>query len=95
VLAQALRQRRQGALGRLVLSCRRRLALLRPAGRLLLLDLLHYPAQLRGRVALEAELRPGAVGEAEAPWPGSCSTPTPGRSAGPTTGTTRPSTWPR
>jgi DNA end-binding protein Ku len=66
VLAHALRQRGRGALGRLVLSGRRRLALLRPAGRLLCLDLLHYPAQLRGRAALEAELRPGAVGEAEA-----------------------------
>ena len=65
VLAQALRQRRQGALGRLVLSGRR-LALLRPAGWLLMLDLLHYPAQLRGPAALEAGLRPGAVGEAEA-----------------------------
>ena len=31
-----------------------------------MLDLLHYPAQLRGRAALEAELRPGSVGEAEA-----------------------------
>src|SRR3954454_15238322 len=49
-----------------VLSGRRRLALLRPAARLLALDLLHYPAQLRGPAALEAELRPGSVGEAEA-----------------------------
>ena len=49
-----------------MLSGRRRLALLRPAARLLALDLLHYPAQLRGPAALEAELRPGSVGEAEA-----------------------------
>src|SRR5436853_318722 len=44
VLAQALRQRRRAALGRLVLSGRRQLALVRPAGRLLALHLLHFPA---------------------------------------------------
>ena len=66
VLAQALRQRRRAALGRLVLSGRRQLALVRPAGRLLALHLLHFPAQLRSPAALEAELRPGSVGEVEA-----------------------------
>jgi DNA end-binding protein Ku len=66
VLADALRQRRLGALGRLVLSGRRRLALVRPAGLLLALHLLHYPAQLRGPAALEAGLRLGPVGAAEA-----------------------------
>src|SRR5437764_1469449 len=66
VLAQALRQRRRAALGRLVLSGRRQVALVGPAGRLLALHLLHYPAQLRSPAALEAELRPGPVGEVEA-----------------------------
>ena len=66
VLAHALGQRHQGALGRLVLSGRRRLALLRPAGRVLALHLLHFPAQLRGPAALEAALGTGPVGEAEA-----------------------------
>jgi DNA end-binding protein Ku len=66
VLAHALGQRHQGALGRLVLSGRRRLALLRPAGRVLALHLLHFPAQLRGPAALEAALGAGPVGAAEA-----------------------------
>ena len=66
VLAQALRQRRQGALGRLVLAGRRHLALVRPAASLLVLHLLHYPAQVRGGAALEGGLRPGPVGETEA-----------------------------
>ncbi|MFL5530905.1 MAG: Ku protein, partial [Gemmatimonadales bacterium] len=66
VLAQALRQRRQAALGRVVLSGRRHLALVRPTSRLLLLHLLHYPAQLRGPAALEGELPSGPVGTTEA-----------------------------
>jgi DNA end-binding protein Ku len=66
VLAQALRARRQAALGRLVLSGRRRLALLRPAAALLVLHLLHFPAQLRSSAALEAGLGAPAVGPTEA-----------------------------
>src|SRR5262249_13116164 len=65
-LAPALRARRKGPLGRLVLSGRRQLALLRPVGRLLVLHLLYFPAQLRNPAALEAELRAVPVGEAEA-----------------------------
>jgi DNA end-binding protein Ku len=65
VLAQAMRQRRKAALGRVVLSGRRQLVLLRPAARLLVLHLLHFPAQLRGPAALEADLRPAVVGATE------------------------------
>jgi DNA end-binding protein Ku len=66
VLAQAMRTRPQAALGRLVLSGRRQLALLRPSGALLLVHLLHYPAQVRSGASLEAELRTQPVGATEA-----------------------------
>jgi DNA end-binding protein Ku len=56
VLAHAMRMRRQAALGRLVLSGRRQLAVVRPTRALLLLHLLHYPAQLRSGASLEAKL---------------------------------------
>jgi DNA end-binding protein Ku len=65
VLTQAMRRKRQVALGRVVLSGRRHLALLRPAGALLLLHLLHYPAQVRSGARLEAELRTQPVGPTE------------------------------
>ena len=66
VLAQAMRSQHQAALGRLVLSGRRQLALVRPAGALLLLHLLHHPAQVRSGASLEAELRGQVVGSLEA-----------------------------
>jgi DNA end-binding protein Ku len=56
VLTQAMRMRHQAALARLVLSGRRQLALVRPTRALLLLHLLHYPAQLRSGTSLEARL---------------------------------------
>src|SRR2546427_103764 len=56
VLVQALRQAGKGALGRVVLSTQRQLVLVRPAGRVLALDVLHYPAQVRAATAWEAEL---------------------------------------
>ena len=65
VLVDALRRRRQWALGRVALSGRRQLALVRPAGRLLTLHLLHYPEQLRPAAPLEAELRDAPASEAE------------------------------
>ena len=65
VLTQALRTRRQAALARLVLSGRRQLALLRPRRALLLLHLLHYPAQLRSGARLEAELPTQQMGATE------------------------------
>jgi DNA end-binding protein Ku len=66
VLAQAMRTRRQAGLGRLVLSGRRQLALVRPSGALLLLHLLHYPAQVRSGASLEEELHAPSVGATEA-----------------------------
>jgi DNA end-binding protein Ku len=66
VLAQAMSTRHQAALGRLVLSGRRQLALVRAAGALLLLHLLHYPAQVRSGACLEEELRGEPVGTREA-----------------------------
>jgi DNA end-binding protein Ku len=54
VLAEALRQAGQGALGRVVLSSQRQLVLVRPAGRILVLDVLHYPAQVRSAASWQA-----------------------------------------
>jgi len=65
VLTEALRQRGKWALGRVVLSNHRQLVLLRPANRLLVVHVLHYPSQLRASSALEAELRAGVGSEAE------------------------------
>ncbi|MGZ4662882.1 MAG: non-homologous end joining protein Ku [Arthrobacter sp.] len=58
VFAQVLRQRRLGALGRVVLSGHRHLVLVRPVQRVLAMHVLHFPAQLRSSAALEAELPP-------------------------------------
>ena len=70
VLAQALQDRHQGAVGRVVLSGQRHLALLRPAGRVLTLHVLHFPAQLRARAPLEADLRAAAVSDEERTFAG-------------------------
>jgi DNA end-binding protein Ku len=65
VLAQAMQQRRKWALARGVLSTRRVLALVRPAGRLLAIHVLHFPAQLRSATSWEADLQAGASTPAE------------------------------
>ena len=79
VLARALRERRQWGLGRVALSGQRRLALVRPAGGLLALHVLYYPAQVRAGAAWEAGLRPSPVSAAEQELAGqlldSCSRP--------------------
>ena len=61
VLTQTLDQRAKWALGRLVLSHHRHLALVRPVGRVLTLHLLHYPIQVRPSTPLETQLRPEVV----------------------------------
>ena len=61
VVTEALRDGRQAALGRVVLSGHRHLVLVRPAGRLLVLDVLHYPAQVRAAAAWESELHAGTA----------------------------------
>jgi DNA end-binding protein Ku len=65
VLTQAMHRRCQAALARVVLGGRCQLTLLRPAGALLLLHLLHYPAQVRSGAHLEAELCMPPVGPTE------------------------------
>jgi len=47
----------EGFFGRVVLSGSRQLVLVRPVGRLLAMDLLHYPTELRGAAAWEADIR--------------------------------------
>jgi DNA end-binding protein Ku len=65
VLAQALGEAGQGALGRVVLSSQRQLVLVRPAGRVLVLDVLHYPAQVRSAASWEAAIPACAASAAE------------------------------
>jgi DNA end-binding protein Ku len=65
VLAEALAAAGQGALGRVVLSSQRQLVLVRPAGRVLVLDVLHYPAQVRSPAPWEAALPVCISSEAE------------------------------
>ena len=58
VLVEAFARAGQGALGRVVLSNQRQLVLVRPWSRLLVLDVLHYPAQVRSVASWEADLPP-------------------------------------
>jgi DNA end-binding protein Ku len=65
VLVEAFAHARRAALGRVVLSNQRQLVLVRALGRLLLLDVLHYPAQVRSNASWEADLPPCAASDAE------------------------------
>jgi len=56
VLVDALRQAGKAALGRVVFSGSRQLVLVRPSGRVLALDVLHYPAQVRLAASWEADV---------------------------------------
>ena len=62
VLNDSLRQRGKWAIGRVVLSGRRQVALLRPAGVVLAVDLLHYPAEVRAAPA-QRDVGSGATPE--------------------------------
>jgi DNA end-binding protein Ku len=65
VVAEAMRQAGAWALGRVVFSAQRSLVLVRPTGRWLVLDLLHYPAQLRAAPTWAAQLPTGLAAPAE------------------------------
>jgi DNA end-binding protein Ku len=65
VLAEALQQAGQAALGRVVLSSQRQVVLVRPLGRVLVVDVLHYPAQVRSAASWEADLPASAASAAE------------------------------
>jgi DNA end-binding protein Ku len=56
VLVSALHKTGKAALGRIVWSNQRQLVLVRPCGRMLVVDVLHYPAQVRTASAEEADL---------------------------------------
>src|SRR5262249_59134047 len=56
VLVTALHKTGKAALGRVVWSSQRQLVLVRPCGRLLIVDVLHYPAQVRLASAWDADL---------------------------------------
>ena len=65
VLVEALHQAGQGALGRVVLSNQRQLVLVRASSRLLVLDVLHYPSQVRNVASWEADLPASAATDSE------------------------------
>jgi DNA end-binding protein Ku len=65
VLVEALQHAGQGALGRVVLSNQRQLVLVRASSRLLVLDVLHYPSQVRNVDSWEADLPPSAATDSE------------------------------
>jgi DNA end-binding protein Ku len=56
VLVTALHKTGKAALGRVVWSSQRQLVLVRPCARMLVVDVLHYPAQVRATSAGEADL---------------------------------------
>src|SRR5260370_12833609 len=62
VLVAALAQRGRWALGRMVLGGHRQVVLVRPAGTALILQVLHYPEQVRA-CPLAARPRPDAAAE--------------------------------
>ena len=57
VVAEAMREGNKWALGKVVLSANRQLVLIRPLGRLLVMDVLHYPREVRAAATWAAELR--------------------------------------
>src|SRR5690348_9029550 len=57
LLAQAMRARARWAIGRVVMSGHRHAVIVRPLGRLLVMDVLHDPGLLRSCAWLEAELQ--------------------------------------
>jgi DNA end-binding protein Ku len=65
VLAEALQQAGQAALGRVVLSSQRQLVLVRPVGRVLVVDVLHYPAQVRSAASWQADVSASAASAAK------------------------------
>jgi DNA end-binding protein Ku len=65
VLAEAFQRTGRGALGRVVLNNQRQLVFVYPCSRLLVLEVLHYLAQLRQPAAFEADLLPCAASDAE------------------------------
>ncbi len=58
LLAQAMREHRKWAVGRVAMSGHRQVVIVRPLGRVLAMDVLHDPGQLRSSNWLEAELQP-------------------------------------
>jgi DNA end-binding protein Ku len=65
VLAEVMGHAGKAALGRVVLSNHRQLALVRATGRLLVLDVLHYPTQVRMSATWQTELPASAATAAE------------------------------
>ena len=61
----ALAEAAKAGLGRVVLSGSRQLVLVRPFGKVLALDVLHYPAQVRSPACWEADLMPPVATPAE------------------------------
>ncbi len=65
VVCEALRERRKWAVGRVVMSGHRRLVLVRPAGHILAMHVLHFPTQVRSSAGYDVETRTLHVSAAE------------------------------
>ena len=65
VVAAAMRQAGKAALGHVVLSEQRQLVLVRPVGRVLAVDVLHYPAAVRAAPTWNMDLHGGAANAEE------------------------------
>ena len=65
LIQQAMRQQRRDALARVMLSSRERLVLVRPLGRLLMMNTLLYDAQVNGPAGFEEQLAELPLGEEE------------------------------
>ena len=65
LLIQAMKESGKAALGKIVMSSKEYLALLRPSGDALVIELLFYPEDVRGKDEIEEEVRGTEVTDAE------------------------------
>ena len=65
LLLEAMRRSGKAALGKLVLSSKEHLALIRPAGEALAIELLFYPEDVRPKTDIEERVRDVAIQDAE------------------------------
>ena len=65
LLVETMHEAGKAALGRVVFTSQRQLVLVRPAGKLLVVDVLHYPAQVRAPAAWQEQAGTSTASEAE------------------------------
>jgi DNA end-binding protein Ku len=65
LLVETMHEAGKAALGRVVFTSQRQLVLVRPSARLLVVDVLHYPAQVRGPATWQEQVGAATATEAE------------------------------